>query len=93
MKVLSYDTLARNFRKAWATIESSREEVIVRRNGQQVARILPEPARAGALAIFGDLHGTLGEQAGGVLARKVAETRRRKRHKGTLHELRNPWAS
>jgi antitoxin (DNA-binding transcriptional repressor) of toxin-antitoxin stability system len=93
MKVLSYDVLARNFPKAWATIETTGEEVVVTRNRRRVARIVPEPPPSTALDIFGDLHGVLGKRAGAVLAGKLAAVRNGKRRRGTLRELRNPWAS
>ena len=92
MKVLSYDALARNFPKAWATIETRREEVVVTRNRCRVARIVPEPLPTTALDVFGDLHGVLGERAGAVLSSKLAKARNGRR-RGTLAELRNPWAS
>jgi antitoxin (DNA-binding transcriptional repressor) of toxin-antitoxin stability system len=93
MKVLSYDALAQNFPKTWATIESRGEEVVVTRNRRRVARIVPEPPPADALDVFGDLRGALGEEAGAVLAKKMAEVRNGKRRKGTLRELRTPWPS
>jgi antitoxin (DNA-binding transcriptional repressor) of toxin-antitoxin stability system len=93
MKVLSYDALARNFPKAWATIEAKGEEVVVTRNRRRVARIVPEGAAATAMDVFGDLHGVLGEGAGAVIARKLAAVRNGKHDRGTLRELRNPWAS
>ena len=92
MKVLSYDALSRNFTEEWATIESAGEEVLVRRGRRPVASIVPEPPALTALEVFGDLHGLLGEAAGSALARKLAAIRKGRR-KGTLHELRNPWAS
>lgn len=93
MKVLSYEALARDFRKTWASIESSGDEVIVTRGHRPVARIVPETDGLSAAAMFGDLHGVLGEAAGTALERKLAEVRNGKRRKGTLRELRNPWAS
>lgn len=93
MKVLTYDTLARNFPKAWATIETQGEEVVVTRHRRLVARIVPEPPPATALDVFSDLHGVLGEPAGAVLAGTLAAVRNGKRRRQTLQELRNPWAS
>ena len=93
MKAVSYKVLARNFSKVWATIEDSGEEVVVTRNHRRVARIMPEAKPAAALAVFGDLHGVLGEAAGVALAGKLARFRRSTHRRGTLRELRNPWAS
>ena len=93
MKVLTYDTLARDFRRAWATIETRGEEVVVTRRRRRVACIVPEPLPSTALEVFGDLHGVLGERVGAVLARTLAGVRNGKRRRGTLQELRNPWVS
>ena len=93
MKVLTYDRLARNFPRAWATIETQGEEVVVTRHRRRVACIVPEPAPSTALDVFGDLHGVLGEPAGAVLANSLAAVRNGGRRRQTLQELRNPWAS
>ena len=93
MKVLSYDTLSRNFAKAWADIESRGEEVVVKRKRRRVACILPEPAPLTALEIFEDLHGILDEATGSTLMRNLAAVKEGQRRQGTLGELRNPWAS
>lgn len=93
MKVLTYDSLARNFPKAWATIETQGEEVAVTRHRRRVACIVPEPPPSSALDVFGDLHGVLGERAGAVLASTLATVRNGKHPRATLQELRNPWAS
>lgn len=93
MKVLSYDALSRDFTKTWAAIESMGEEVLIKRGRRRVARIVPEPPALTALDVFGDLHGALGEAAGSVLTRKLAEIKSGARRRATLHELRNPWAS
>lgn len=93
MKVLSYDVLARDFPRVWARIETQGEEVMVTHRRRRVARIVPEPAPSTALEVFGDLHGVLGERSGTVLAREIANARREGCLRGTLVELRNPWAS
>ena len=49
MKVLTYDSLARDFPKAWAAIETKGEEVVVTRRQRPVACIVPEPPRSTAL--------------------------------------------
>ena len=90
MKVLSYDTLAQNFPKTWATIESSGEEVIVTRNRRRVARIVPQPAPAGALDMFGDLHGALSEEAGARETRRHRPPPRAGQHVAGKPALRFP---
>ena len=91
--MMPYDVLASNFPKAWATIETAGEEVVVTRHRRTVARIVPETKKLNALAMFGDLHGVLGETAGRTLASKIAEVRNSQGRRGTLRELRNPWAT
>ena len=93
MKVLTYDSLARDFPKAWAAIETNGEEVVVTRERRRVARIVPEPRPADALEVFGDLYGVLGERSGAALADTLAAARKGGRRCQTLQELRNPWAS
>ncbi|MCX6902566.1 MAG: hypothetical protein NTW03_03640 [Verrucomicrobia bacterium] len=93
MKVLTYDLLARDFPKAWATIETKGEEVVVTRHRRRVACIVPEPPPSTALDVFGDLHGVLGERAGEALASTLAAVRSSGGCRQTLQELRNPWAS
>lgn len=93
MKVLTYDRLVRDFPKAWATIETNGEEVVVTRERRRVARIVPEPRPADALEVFGDVYGGLGERAGAALADTLATARKRELRHQTLQELRNPWDS
>jgi len=93
MKVLTYGVLARDFPRVWARIETQGEEVMVTRRRRRVARIVPEPAPSTAMDVLGDLYGVLGERTGAVLARKLATARREGCLRGTLEELRNPWAS
>jgi hypothetical protein len=93
MKVLAYEALVRDFRRTWAAIESTGEEVVVKRDRRRVARIVPEPRALAALDVFGDVHGALGEAGGAALTRRLASVRSGKRRRGTLRELRNPWAS
>ena len=93
MKVLTYDALARNFPRAWATIETKGEEVVVTRHRRRVACIVPEPPPATAMDVFDDLHGVLGERDGAILAGTLTVAKNGKRRRGTIQELRNPWAS
>ena len=93
MKVLTYDSLARNFPTIWAAIETKGEEVAAARPRRRVACIVPEPPPATALDVFGDLHGVLGERVGAILASSLAAVRNGGRRRKTLQELRNPRAS
>ena len=93
MKVLAYEALVRDFRKTWAFIEATGEEIVIKRDHRRVARIVPEPRALPALEIFGDVHSVLGEAGGAALTRKLASVMSGKRRHGTLRELRNPWAS
>ena len=93
MKVLTYETLARDFPKAWASLETRGEEVVVTHHRRRVARIVPEPSPANALEVFEDLHGVLGEREGAVLANTLGAVRKAKGRRETIEELRNPWVS
>jgi antitoxin (DNA-binding transcriptional repressor) of toxin-antitoxin stability system len=90
MKGLMYDRPARDFRKAWAAIQTNGEEVAVTRHRRCVARIMPEPRPADALEVFGDLYGVLGERAGAALAKDLAADGKGRRRREMLQELCNP---
>jgi len=67
------------------------EEVVIERNGQEVARLLPGPARQTALEAMANLYRTLQDSAG-----VTWETDSRKgRWRGSRLDngIRDPWAS
>jgi antitoxin (DNA-binding transcriptional repressor) of toxin-antitoxin stability system len=83
--------LARNLRRVLDRLAIEGEEIVIERNREQVARLLPGPARQTALEAMADLYRTLPEDAA---ATWEAESRRR-RWKGSRLDkgVRDPWAS
>ena len=91
MNRLTVTEVARNFRAVMDRVEAEQEEIVLVRNSKPVARLVPEPSAQNALEVLGDLYRTLDEATGDALAEAVDRGRKRKR--GTLNELRDPWAS
>lgn len=91
MKTLSVTEVARNFSTVLDNVEREQEEVVLVRNNRRIARLIPEPAARNALEVFGDLYRTLDDGTAEALAAAIAGVRKSKR--GTLGELRDPWAS
>ena len=91
MKTLTVTEVARHFSAVMNQVEADQEEVILIRNNRAIARLVPEPPSMNALEVLGDLYRTLDDEAADALAEGVSVSRRGKR--GTLKELRDPWAS
>ncbi len=91
MKTLTVTAAARNFSAVMDGMEADQEEVVLVRNHRTIARLVPEPPAQTALEVFGDLHRTLDDPTADELAEAIKTTRTSQR--GTLAELRNPWAS
>src|SRR3970040_1919811 len=91
MKTLTVTELARNFSAVLDGVERSQEEVMLVRNRRPIARLVPEPPAQNALEVLGDLYRTLDDSTADALAKAIKSGRKGKR--GTLRELRNPWAS
>lgn len=88
MKVVTATKLARNFKRMLDEVEFKGEELIVTRNKQQVAKIVPGPAHLTALEAMADLYRTLPADAAASWPR---DSRRRG---GNLKvEARDPWAT
>lgn len=90
MKTLSVTEVARNFSAVLDALERDQEEVVLVRNQRQVARLVPEAPQQDALSVFGDLYRTLDHETADALSAALAS--RRKRRRGRVSELRNPWA-
>ena len=90
MKRKSATEVARNFSAVLDAIERDQEEIILVRNQRQVARLVPEAPRQDALAVFGDLYRTLDDETADALSAALASQRKRRR--GRVAELRDPWA-
>ena len=54
-------------------------------------RLVPEPQAQNALEVLGDLYRTLDDETADALVKAIDSGKKTKR--GTLSELRNPWAS
>jgi antitoxin (DNA-binding transcriptional repressor) of toxin-antitoxin stability system len=91
MKTLTVTEVARNFSSVMNGVESDQEEVVLVRNHKPIARLVPEPQAQNALEVLGDLYRTLDDDTADALAEAINSGRKAKR--GTLNELRNPWAS
>jgi prevent-host-death family protein len=91
MKTLTVTEVARNFSAVVDSVQEDQEEVVLVRNNKPVARLVPEPAAQTALEVLGDLYRTLDDDTAEALSEAIRSNRKTKR--GTLKELRNPWAS
>ncbi len=88
MKMVTATDLARNFSAFLDQLEHRQEELIVVRNNQQVARIIPGTGRMTALEAMADLYRTIPE---GAAVDWVKDARNGgKKLKNTV---RDPWAS
>jgi antitoxin (DNA-binding transcriptional repressor) of toxin-antitoxin stability system len=83
--------LARSLRRVLDRLAVEGEEIVIERNREQVARLLPGPARQTALQAMADLYRTLPEDA----AATWEADSRRGRWKGSRLDkgVRDPWAS
>jgi antitoxin (DNA-binding transcriptional repressor) of toxin-antitoxin stability system len=91
MKTLTVTEVARNFSTVMDGVVADQEEIVLIRNHQAIARLVPEPPAQNALEVLGDLYRTLDDETAEALTAGLKNSRKSK--KGTLLELRNPWAS
>ena len=91
MKEFTVTEVARNFSAVMDRIEEKQEEIVLIRNNRPIARLVPEPPAQNALDVLGDLYRTLDEGTADALVEAIKSQRKSKR--GTLKELRSPWAS
>jgi antitoxin (DNA-binding transcriptional repressor) of toxin-antitoxin stability system len=91
MKTITATDLARNLRRILDRLAIEGEEIVIERNHEQVARLLPGPARQTALEAMADLYRTLPVDA----AATWEADSRKGRWKGSRLDkgIRNPWAS
>ena len=90
MKTRTATDVARNFSAVLDALERDQEEIVLVRNQRRVARIVPEPPVQDALMVFGDLYRTLDDDTADALSAAIASGRKRRR--GRVAELRDPWA-
>ena len=91
MKTLTVTEVARNFSAVMDGVEADQEEIVLIRNNKPIARVVPEPPAQNALEVLGDLYRTLDDETADALAAAIKSGKKSRR--GTLSELRNPWAS
>jgi prevent-host-death family protein len=90
MKTRSVTEVARNFSAVLDAVERDQEEVVLVRNQRRIARLVPEAPHQDALSVFGDLYRTLNDETANALSAAIASHRKRRR--GRVSELRDPWA-
>jgi len=91
LKTITATDLARNLRRVLDRLAIEGEEIVIERNREQVARLLPGPARQTALEAMAELYRTLPEDA----AAAWEADSRKGRWKGSRLDkgIRDPWAS
>jgi antitoxin (DNA-binding transcriptional repressor) of toxin-antitoxin stability system len=91
LKTITATHLARNLRRVLDRLAVEGEVIVIERNRQQVARLLPGPARETALEAMTDLYRTLPDDA----AATWEADSRKGRWKGSQLDkgTRNPWPS
>jgi antitoxin (DNA-binding transcriptional repressor) of toxin-antitoxin stability system len=91
MRTITATELARNLRRVLDRLAIDGEDIVIERNREQVARLVPGPARQTALDAMADLYRTLPEDA----AATWEADSRRGRWKGSRLDkgVRNPWPS
>jgi antitoxin (DNA-binding transcriptional repressor) of toxin-antitoxin stability system len=91
VRTITATELARNLRRVLDRLAVEGEEVVIERNREQVARLVPGPARQTALEAMADLYRTLPEDAA---ATWEADSRRGRWRGSRLDKgVRDPWAS
>jgi antitoxin (DNA-binding transcriptional repressor) of toxin-antitoxin stability system len=91
MRTITATDLARNLRRVLDRLAIEGEDIVIERNRQQVARLVPGPAQQTALEAMADLYRTLPEDS----AATWEADSRRGRWKGSRLDkgVRDPWAS
>jgi antitoxin (DNA-binding transcriptional repressor) of toxin-antitoxin stability system len=91
MRTITATELARNLRRVLDRLAIEGEDIVIERNHEQVARLVPGPARQTALEAMADLYRTLPE----VAAATWEADSRRGRWKGSRLDkgVRDPWRS
>jgi len=63
VRTITATELARNLRRVLDRLAVEGEEIVIERNGEPVARLVPSPARQTALEAMADLYRTLPKEA------------------------------
>lgn len=91
MKTITATHLARNLRRILDRLTVEGEGIVIERNRQQIAHLLPGPVRQTALEAMADIYRTLPEHA----ATTWQADSRKGRWKGSRLDkgIRDPWRS
>jgi len=87
MRTVTATEAARNFSRVLDLLEHESEEIIVLRNNQPVAKLVPGAPRMTALEALADLYRTLPDAEGAAWLEDVRRVDRRLRK-----QVRDPWA-
>ena len=87
MRTVTATEAARNFSRMLDMLEHESEEIVVLRNNQPVARLVPGAPRMTALEALADLYRTLPDAEGAAWLEDVERMDRRLRK-----QVRDPWA-
>ncbi len=90
MKTISATHLARNLRQVLDHMTVNGEEIVIERNHQKIARLVPSAKYINALEVMADIYKTLPEDAAHGWE---AEGRELATETLADHGVRNPWAS
>ena len=88
--MLTVTEVACNFKAVLDRVQHEQEEVLLVRNHRRIARLVPESLAQHALEVLGELYRTVDSGTGDSLVAAIDGTKKGKR--GTLSELRDPWA-
>jgi len=86
VKALSATEVARNFSRVLDSMEHGGEEVVILRNKQPVARLVPGAARMSAIEALADIYRTLDDAEGQAWLEDMRGSDRPLRD-----EVRDPW--
>jgi antitoxin (DNA-binding transcriptional repressor) of toxin-antitoxin stability system len=86
MKTMTATEVARNFRKVLDSLQNGTEEILIIRNNQTVAKLLPGVPKMTALEALSDIYKTIPAQEGDAWLKDVKKGSRKLRK-----ELRNSW--
>jgi antitoxin (DNA-binding transcriptional repressor) of toxin-antitoxin stability system len=90
-KTITATELARNLRQVLDRLAVEGEEVVIERNHQRIARLVPGPGRQTALEAMADLYRTLTPDAAANWLQDVG--RETDSATDARDEIRDPWAS
>ena len=87
MRTITATEAARNFSRMLDLLEHESEEIVVTRNDQPVAKLVPGAPRLTALEALTDLYRTLPDEEGAAWLNDTSQMDRRRRR-----QIRDPWA-